>query len=119
MWKGAPASYKKRRQGADKSKGAGRGKGSDKGQQRNPNKRKQEKDFSKIPCHNWSRGNGFCKYADACRYSHDGPKGGQDKIAGARTAKSSMSLTKKQKKVKQEKKATLFVADESVTTKVM
>ncbi len=31
----------------------------------------------KGPCHNWSRGNGFCKYADACRYSHDGPKGDQ------------------------------------------
>ena len=32
-------------------------------------------DTSKLPCYDWSRGNGFCKYAEACRYSHAGPKG--------------------------------------------
>ena len=114
VWKGAPASYKKRRQGGYKRKGGGRGKCGEKNTQRNSGKRKQEKDFSKIPCHNWSRGNGFCKYADACRYSHDGPKGDQDKTAGAKATKSSMPMTKKQKKVKYEKKVTIFVADDSV-----
>ncbi len=50
-------------------------------QQRNKGKRDGGKGDSKgkEPCHNWSRGNGFCKYADACRFSHDGPKGDQGK----------------------------------------
>jgi hypothetical protein len=82
--KGAPASYKLRRQGGAKSGGKGRGKGGETNglKQRNSNKRKAEKDFSKIPCHNWSRGNGFCKYDDNCRYSHDGPKGDKNKGRG-------------------------------------
>ena len=48
-----------------------------------------------LPCHNWSRGNGFCKYADACRYSHDGPKGGSNQST-------TMAVTTK--KIKKEKK---------------
>ena len=27
-------------------------------------------------CHNWSKGNGYCRYAAACNFSHDGPQGG-------------------------------------------
>ena len=56
-----------------KVKKGGKGKGGS--TQRNRGKRKAE-DTSKLPCRNWSRGNGFCKYAGACRYSYDGPKGG-------------------------------------------
>jgi hypothetical protein len=98
VWKGAPASYKQKRQGG-KPKGKGGGKPNAKGgtKQRNARKRKSDSDFSKIACHNWSRGNGFCKYDDNCRYSHDGPKG--DKSSGKKeTTKVSLPVTKKQKK---------------------
>ncbi len=27
-------------------------------------------------CHNWSKGNGYCRYAAACNFSHDDPQGG-------------------------------------------
>jgi hypothetical protein len=55
------------------AKGQKGGKGKGGSTQRNLGKRKAD-DTSKLPCHNWSRGNGFCKYADASRYNHDGPK---------------------------------------------
>ena len=77
IWKGAPEGFKRRMEtGAHypKSKGKG-GKGKGGTTQRNAGKRKADVDTSKLPCHNWSRGNGFCKYAEACRYSHAGPKG--------------------------------------------
>jgi hypothetical protein len=73
-------------------KKGGKGKGGS--TQRNLGKRKAD-DTSKLPCHNWSRGNGFCKYADACRYSHDGPKGGSNQST-------TMAVTTK--KIKKEKK---------------
>jgi hypothetical protein len=46
---------------------------------RNLGEKNTEVDTSKLPCHNWSRGNGFCKYAEACRYGNSGPKGGTGK----------------------------------------
>jgi hypothetical protein len=74
IWDGAPQVWKDRVKKAD---GKGKSNGSSKGKngvQRNKGKRDQGGVAPKGPCHNWSRGNGFCKYADACRYSHDGPK---------------------------------------------
>ena len=112
VWKGASASYQLRRQGGAKSGGEGRGKGGEANdpKQRNSNKRKAEKDFTKIPCHNWSRGNGFCKYDGNCRYSHDGPKGDKNKGHGDYPKKSSLPMTKNLKK---EKKSSLLLADMS------
>jgi hypothetical protein len=58
----------------------------------------------KEPCHNWSHGNGFCKYAEACRFSHDGPKGGQGKAKesgpGKRKGDAVFLATKKGKKAR-------------------
>ena len=52
-----------------KSKG-GKGKG-------NPSQRNaRPDDKDKGICFNFSRGNGYCKYGDACRFKHEGPKGG-------------------------------------------
>ena len=107
VWKGAPASYKKKRAGGKTSGKEKRGISDGKSSQRNKNKRKQDKDFSKIPCHNWARGNGFCKYGDACRYSHEGPKG--DQSSGTKEKKVSFPITKKLKK---EKKTSLIVTDD-------
>jgi hypothetical protein len=75
-----------------KERRGGKGKGGS--TQRILGKRKVD-DTSKLPCHNWSRGNGFCKYADACRYSHDGPKGGSNQST-------TMAVTTK--KINKEKK---------------
>jgi hypothetical protein len=88
IWKGAPAAWKARR-GADgqrKGKGKVKGKGKDKGKgkgkayQRDLGDRKPQSDGggskSEI-CHNWSRGNGYCKYGPNCNYKHEGPQGGK------------------------------------------
>ncbi len=48
--------------GGGKGKGKGWGKGGDR--------------KAKPLCHNWSKGNGYCRYAAACNFSHDGPQGG-------------------------------------------
>ena len=84
-----------------KVKKGGKGKGGS--TQRNRGKRKAE-DTSKLPCHNWSRGNGFCKYADACRYSHDGPKGGG-------TTSTTMAVTNKRIKLEKNKKPSLVITE--------
>jgi hypothetical protein len=34
-------------------------------------------DEANIPCPKWSRGDGSCRFGDTCKYSHDGPKGGE------------------------------------------
>jgi hypothetical protein len=31
-------------------------------------------------CHNYSRGNGYCKYGTNCNFKHEGPKGGKRKV---------------------------------------
>jgi hypothetical protein len=82
IWKGSPEGFKRRMENGTRNpkpqaKGKKGGKGKGGSTQRNLGKRKAD-DTSKLPCHNWSRGNGFCKYAGACRYSHDGPKGGSN-----------------------------------------
>ena len=102
IWKGAPEGFKRRMEVGTKNprpqtkeKKGGKGKGGS--TQRNLGKRKAE-DTSKLPCHNWSRGNGFCKYADACRYSHDGPKGGG-------TTSTTKAVTHKRIKTEKNKKS--------------
>jgi hypothetical protein len=66
--KDAPEWFRKqngaRAQGG-KGKGKGKGKSGGKGNRN-----------AKPLCHNWSKGNGYCRYAAACNFSHDGPQGG-------------------------------------------
>jgi hypothetical protein len=54
----------------------------------------------KVPCPNWNRGNGFCKYGPNCRNSHDGPKGG--KKNGKRNNEMVLLNTKKGKKARKQ-----------------
>ena len=84
-----------------KVKKGGKGKGGS--TQRNRGKRKAE-DTSELPCRNWSRGNGFCKYAGACRYSYDGPKGGG-------TTSTTMAVTNKRIKLEKNKKPSLVITE--------
>jgi len=107
VWDGAPQVWKDRvKKSGNKGGAKGQGKGKGAPQQRNKGKRdggdKGAKE--KQPCHNWSRGNGFCKYAEACRYSHDGPKGGQGKPnesgLGKRKGDAVFLATKKGKKAR-------------------
>jgi hypothetical protein len=100
VWKGAPEGFKRRMENGTRNpkpqaKGEKRGKGKGGSTQRISGKRK-DYDTSKLPCHNWSRGNGFCKYADACRYSHDGPKGGSNQST---TMAVTTKKTNKEKKI--------------------
>ena len=48
----------------------------------------------KIPCKFFNSGNGYCKFGDNCRHSHEGKKGGKRKPA--------LLLSRKDKKVKKE-----------------
>jgi hypothetical protein len=87
-WKGAPAAWKARfgpgkGKGNRQVKGKGRGKGAPKGKgkgssyQRNLGARPAlEPDTSNGICHNWARGNGYCKYGPNCNFKHEGPQGG-------------------------------------------
>ncbi len=93
------------KKGLNKVGGKVTGKGKSETQQRNQGKRDGGKGDakSKEPCHNWSRGNGFCKYADACRFSHDGPQGGQGKEPFAKRKGDAVFLaTKKGKKARKQ-----------------
>jgi hypothetical protein len=81
IWDGAPEVWKERvRKCAGGQKGKGKGKW--KPGQRNFGKRGGPitgQPLAKTPCPNWIRGNGFCKYGNNCRYSHDGPKAANKK----------------------------------------
>jgi hypothetical protein len=92
IWEEAPEVFKARIRKRLKSgnKGKGKGKGAQKG------------DALKIPCPNWSRGNGFCKYGPACRYSHDGPKGGKPQDKKKRENEVVFLTTKKGKKARKQ-----------------
>ena len=72
--KDAPDWYRKqngtRAQGG-KGHGKGNGKGKGKGKKGGMGNRN-----AKPLCYNWSQGNGYCRYAAACKFSHDGPQGG-------------------------------------------
>ncbi len=77
-------------------KNRGKGKGKAKGQG-GGNRQRNKKDLSgekKIPCKYFNSGNGYCKWGDNCRHSHEGKKGGK--------RKPSLLLSKKDKKVKKE-----------------
>ena len=101
IWEGAPEVFKDRiRKRSKGGKGAGKGKG--KGVQRNLGNRAQRGDESKTPCPNWSRGNGFCKYGPACRYSHDGKKGGKPQDQKKRKQEVVFLATKKGKKARKQ-----------------
>ncbi len=78
IWEGAPEVFKERirKQLNNGRKGKG-GKGKGKPAQRNFEMRNAKVEGPKVPCPNWNRGNGFCKYGPNCRNSHDGPKGGK------------------------------------------
>ena len=87
VWKGAPAGWKNkmgRPKGGKGGKGkGGRGKGKGKGKpyQRNLGNRapvEGSKPNDGI-CHNYSRGNGYCKYGPNCNFKHEGPIGGKRK----------------------------------------
>jgi hypothetical protein len=82
VWKGAPASWKAK-MGKPKGKGGkGKGgKGKGKSYQRNLGDRKPVGDalVNDGICHNWSRGNGYCKYGQNCNFKHEGSKGGKRK----------------------------------------
>jgi hypothetical protein len=54
-------------------KGGGQGKGKGKGKGKGGDRK------AKPLCHNWSKGNGHCRYAAACNFSHNGPQGGGKK----------------------------------------
>ena len=51
-------------------RGRGNGKGKGKGKQKGGGMR------GKPLCQNWSKGTGYCRYATACKFAHDGPQGG-------------------------------------------
>ena len=50
-------------------RGRGNGKGKGKGKQKGGGMR------GKPLCQNWSKGTGYCRYATACKFAHDGPQG--------------------------------------------
>ena len=76
-----------------KGKGKGKGKGKSSGN-RNWKGKGTGEASGKPPCANYSKGNGYCKWGDNCRFSHDGPKGGKRKA----TAMATKGTEKKQKK---------------------
>jgi hypothetical protein len=50
-------------------------------------------------CHNWSRGNGFCKYGPNCNYKHEGPQGGKKRGADAAALLTSGGTKKSRRKL--------------------
>jgi hypothetical protein len=63
-----------KKRGVEFPKG-GKGKGG-KGKGNPAQRNARQDDKEKGICFNWSRGNGYCKFAEACRFKHEGPKGG-------------------------------------------
>jgi hypothetical protein len=102
IWSGAPEVFKERIRKRLKAGNKGKGKGKGKPVQRNFGNRAQIGDSNKTPCPNWSRGNGFCKYGPACRYSHDGPKGGKSQDFKKRKSEVVFLTTKKGKKARKQ-----------------
>jgi hypothetical protein len=114
VWKGAPPLWKARRgadgkrkrvgKGKDKGKGGGKGIGKGKGQpyQRNLGDRKPAEGSGEKKdgiCHNWSRGNGYCKYGPNCNYKHEGPQGGKKRNADVASLLTSGGTKKSRKKL--------------------
>ena len=94
VWSGAPKSYKEKVQ---KLKPKGVKSSNNKNPHlRNSSKKKEHNDGI---CHNWSRGNGFCKWGDNCRFKHEGPKGGNKKRKATLVASSGKKKQKERKKL--------------------
>jgi hypothetical protein len=88
--KDAPEWYRKQNGArAQGGKGKGKGKGK-KGGMGNRN--------AKPICYNWSKGNGYCRYAAACNFSHDGPKGGDKRKREAGSTSLPAKAVKRAKK---------------------
>jgi hypothetical protein len=102
VWTGAPDSFKElvKKRGSEFPKKKFNGEKRDGGKQRNA----KPEDVEKGICFNWSRGNGYCKYGDACRFKHEGPKG--DSGGGKRKAAliAPKSTLKKKDKAKKKQK---------------
>jgi hypothetical protein len=47
------------------------------GEEENQSDEDSFRDEKNTPCPNWSRRDGFCRFGVNCKYSHDGPKGGE------------------------------------------
>jgi hypothetical protein len=91
-------------------KGKG-GKGKGKSYQRNLGDRKPVGDavVNDGICHNWSRGNGYCKYGSNCNFKHEGPKGGKRKAASSTMVASNSS--KKKERPNKKRKTTLVMKE--------
>ena len=93
VWSGAPEGFKNKVKNGGKGKAKvnqakGRGGG---------NRQRNQKDSSgekKIPCKYFNSGNGYCKWGDNCRHSHEGKKGGKRKPA--------LLMSKKDKQMRKE-----------------
>jgi hypothetical protein len=91
-----------RKQNGARARG-GKGKGKGKGKKGGKGNRN-----AKPLCHNWSKGNGYCRYAAASNFSHDGPQGG-DKRKGEKG-----STTLPTKAVKRPKKEIMAMVIEGM-----
>jgi hypothetical protein len=74
VWSGAPDSFKEfvKKRGSEFPKKKFNGDKREGAKQRNV----KPEDVERGICFNFSRGNGYCKYGDACKFKHEGPKGG-------------------------------------------
>ncbi len=74
VWAGAPDNFKE----LFKKRGSEFTKKKFNGERRNGAKQRNVKpdDVEKGICFNYSHGNGYCKYGDACKFKHEDLKGG-------------------------------------------
>ena len=89
--KDAPEWYRKQN-GTPRQGGKGKGKG--KRKKGGSGNRK-----GKPLCHNWSKGNGYCRYAAACNFSHDGPQGGTKRKREGATSLPAKAVKKAKKEI--------------------
>jgi len=100
IWAGAPESFRQKAKNGGKGKAnKGKGKGGAKGASPNGVRQRNQKgpsNDSKTPCKYFNSGNGYCKWGDNCRHSHD------KKNNGKRKGQPTLLLSKKDKKTKKE-----------------
>jgi hypothetical protein len=96
VWSGAPESFKQKpKYGTPRPKGKGKGGGKGKNPKGTRQRNLPEKG-DKTPCKFFNSGNGYCKWGDNCRHSHDKRKGGK----GER--KPALLLSRQDKKAKKD-----------------
>jgi hypothetical protein len=113
--KEAPEWFRKQSGARQRSgKGGGKRKGKGKGQGKGKGKGKQKGGDRKVKplCHNWSKGNGYCRYAAACNFSHDSPQG-----SGKRKWKENSTTSLPAKAVKRVKKEIMSMVVEALAEK--